>query len=131
MSEPKKEITLMQAAPWIAMVVIGYMLWTKQDASPKPTPDPTPVSVDVRKASHDAAVALVHRMADDIAKVSASKPKTVLEAGTLSVELDEATRDEFKRSLAKFMKPILGTDQMPDASTKLFKDMEAGYRSVR
>ena len=36
MSEPKKEITLMQAAPWIAVVVLGYLFWSKQDATPGP-----------------------------------------------------------------------------------------------
>ena len=49
MSDPKKEITLWQAAPWIAIAVIGYMLWTKQDAAP--SPEPKPVAVTIEKAT--------------------------------------------------------------------------------
>ena len=51
MSEPKKEITLMQAAPWIAVVVLAYLFWSKQDATPGPTPDPKPVVVTIEKAT--------------------------------------------------------------------------------
>lgn len=51
MSDAKKEITLMQAAPWVAIVVLGYMLWTKQDATPGPTPEPKPVAVTIEKAT--------------------------------------------------------------------------------
>lgn len=49
MTEPKKEITLMQAAPWIALVVLGYMLWAKQDGAP--SPEPKPVAVTIEKAT--------------------------------------------------------------------------------
>ena len=49
MNDPKKEITLWQAAPWIAIAVIGYMLWTKQDAAP--SPEPKPVNVTIEKAT--------------------------------------------------------------------------------
>jgi hypothetical protein len=51
MSDAKKEITLMQAAPWIAVVVLAYLFWTKQDATPGPTPDPKPVVVTIEKAT--------------------------------------------------------------------------------
>ena len=51
MSETKKEITLMQAAPWIAVVVLAYLFWSKQDATPGPTPDPKPVVVTIEKAT--------------------------------------------------------------------------------
>ena len=51
MSEPKKEITLMQAAPWIAVVVLAYLFWSKQDDTPQPTPDPKPVVVTIEKAT--------------------------------------------------------------------------------
>lgn len=51
MSEPKKEITLMQAAPWIAVVVLAYLFWSKQDATPGPNPDPKPVVVTIEKAT--------------------------------------------------------------------------------
>jgi hypothetical protein len=50
-SETKKEITLMQAAPWIAVVVLAYLFWSKQDATPGPTPDPKPVVVTIEKAT--------------------------------------------------------------------------------
>ena len=49
MSEPKKEITLWQAAPWLAIALLGYMLWTKQDAAP--SPEPKPVTVTIEKAT--------------------------------------------------------------------------------
>jgi hypothetical protein len=51
MSEPKKEITLMQAAPWIAVVVLAYLFWSKQDVAPGPTPEPKPVTVTIEKAT--------------------------------------------------------------------------------
>ena len=130
MSEKKAEFYLTTLVPWCIALVLGYMLWTKPD-TPIPTPDPKPVVVDVRRASHDAAVAMVHRMADDIGKMWDQKPKTVLEAAELSVEFDEKTRDEFKRSVAKFMEPALGNNQIPATADKLFKDMQAGYRSVK
>ena len=51
MSDPKQPITLMQAAPWFAIAVLGYMLLTKQDAAPGPAPDPKPVVVTIEKAT--------------------------------------------------------------------------------
>jgi len=41
----------MQAAPWIAVVVLAYLFWSKQDATPGPTPDPKPVVVTIEKAT--------------------------------------------------------------------------------
>lgn len=131
MSDNKSEFDITSLVPWGIALVLGYMLWSKQDTAPSPWPDPKPVVVDVRKASHDAAVVMVHRMADDIGRMWEQKPKTVLEAAALSVELDEKTRDEFKRSVAKFMEPALGNNQIPTTADKLFKDMQAGYRSVK
>jgi hypothetical protein len=130
MTDKKADFDITSLVPWGIALALGYMLWTK-DSSPGPAPDPKPITVDVRKASHDAAVAMVHRMADDIGKMWEQKPKTVLEAAAISVELDEKTRDEFKRSVAKFMEPGLGNDQIPTTADKLFSDMQAGYRSVK
>lgn len=118
--------------PWIAVAVLGYLLWSNQAVDPKPDPvNPKPVVVDARKLSHDAAVAMVRRMGDDIEKVANSDAKTVMEAAAISVELDKATRDEFKESASEFMSKALGNDQLPTTSKQFFLDMAAGFRSVK
>jgi len=50
-SDAKKEITLMQAVPWIAVVVLAYLFWWKQDSAPTPTPDPNPITITIEKAT--------------------------------------------------------------------------------
>jgi hypothetical protein len=50
MSDKKAEVDLTSYLPWIAVAVLGYMLWTK-DASPTPTPDPKPITVTLEKAT--------------------------------------------------------------------------------
>ena len=51
MSDTKKaETDITSYLPWFAVVVLSYMLWTK-DASPAPTPDPRPIKVTLEKAT--------------------------------------------------------------------------------
>jgi hypothetical protein len=51
MSDTKKaDFDINSLVPWIAVGVLGYMLWTK-DASPTPAPDPKPVTVTIEKAT--------------------------------------------------------------------------------
>jgi len=118
--------------PWIAVAVLGCMLWSQQSVGPKPEPKPdVPVVVDARKLSHDVAVAMVRRMGDDMEKVAKSDAKTVMEAAAISVELDKATRDNFKKTMGDFMQQSQGNDQLPATSKQLFLDMAAGFRSVK
>lgn len=117
--------------PWIAVAVLGYLLWSNQTKVEPVNPTPKPVVVDARKLTHDTAVAMVRRMGDDIEKVAKSDAKTVLEAAEISVKLDEATRDEFKKNVGEFMSKALGNDELPDTAEKFFLDMAAGFRSVK
>lgn len=50
MSEKKADFDINSLVPWGIALVLGYMLWTKQDA-PSPTPDPKPVVVTIEKAT--------------------------------------------------------------------------------
>lgn len=114
---------------WIAVVaVLGCMLYSQQTKEPKPD---SPVVVDTRRLSHDAAVAMVRRMGDDMEKIANSDAKTVMEAAAISVELDRATRDEFKKNTGEFMSKALGDDQLSETSKQFFLDMAAGFRSVK
>ena len=51
MSEKKDDSQLASYLPWIIAAALGYMLWSKQDATPGPTPDPKPVAVTIEKAT--------------------------------------------------------------------------------
>jgi hypothetical protein len=51
MSDKKAEFEPAIYLPWIIAAVLGYMLWTKQDATPGPSPDPKPVTVTIEKAT--------------------------------------------------------------------------------
>ena len=51
MSEKKDDLQLASYLPWIIAAVLGYMLWSKQDSAPSPTPDPKPVVVTIEKAT--------------------------------------------------------------------------------
>lgn len=43
MPTESKQENLWQYAPWLAVAVLGYMLWNKQPVAPGPQPDPVPV----------------------------------------------------------------------------------------
>ena len=52
MSDTKKaDFELNSLVPWAIALVLGYMLWTKPDATPGPAPDPKPVVVTIEKAT--------------------------------------------------------------------------------
>ena len=51
MSDKKAEFDLNSLVPWGIALVLGYMFWTKQDATPGPGPEPKPVVVTIEKAT--------------------------------------------------------------------------------
>lgn len=51
MSDKKESEILLGYVPWIITAVLGYLLWTKQDGAPEPTPEPKPVAVTIEKAT--------------------------------------------------------------------------------
>ena len=51
MTDKKADFDLSTYLPWIIAAGLGYMLWTKQDSAPGPSPDPKPVSVTIEKAT--------------------------------------------------------------------------------
>ena len=52
MSDTKKaEFDLATVFPWLIAAALGYLLWTKQDGAPEPSPEPKPVAVTIEKAT--------------------------------------------------------------------------------
>ena len=51
MSDKKAEFDITSLVPWGIVLALGYMLWTKQDGAPEPSPDPKPVAVTIEEAT--------------------------------------------------------------------------------
>ena len=51
MTDKKESEILLGYVPWIITAVLGYLLLTKQDGAPEPSPDPKPVAVTIEKAT--------------------------------------------------------------------------------
>ena len=50
-SKKESQAQVASYIPWIIAAGLAYLLWTKQDATPGPTPDPKPVVVTLEKAT--------------------------------------------------------------------------------
>ena len=46
-----KQPDLANCLPWLIAAGLGYLLWTRQDAAPEPSPDPKPTVVAIEKAT--------------------------------------------------------------------------------
>lgn len=51
MSDKKADVDINSLVAWGIALVLGYMLWSKPDATPGPTPEPKPVVVTLEKAT--------------------------------------------------------------------------------
>ena len=86
----KKEWELTSYLPWIVTAVFGYLLWTKQDGAPEPSPEPKPIVVTIEKAT-----------AGVLATMRAENARVFLEAAS-KVEKGEIKTD---KELFDFVQP--------------------------
>jgi hypothetical protein len=130
-----------QLNPWmiVAAVVIGYLVLTRNQPTPSPTPGPDerPIPVVDAKLVEGSRVALkglVDAMAADMeaaAKdVASGVQKTVSEVALASTKRDTDTRDAFKRSMAELMKTRLGDSDLKPGADAVFRDIASGFRKV-
>jgi len=89
----------------------------------------------VAKESRSAIVSLVQSMASDMQTVAnaakSGQVKTVTEASSISVQLDETTRKQFKANMAKIMQPKLGNDKLDANAPQVFSDIAKGFGGVK
>ncbi len=100
----------------------------------KPIDDGVDLS-GVAKESRSAIVSLVQGMASDMQTVAnaakSGQVKTVTEASSVSVQLDESTRKAFKANMAKIMAPKLGNDKLDANAPQVFSDIAKGFGGVK
>jgi hypothetical protein len=104
-------------------------------AEPDQPIDDGAVLSGVAKESRSAIISLVQSMASDMQKVAdaakSGQVKTVLEASSVGVQLDENTRKLFKANMAKILAPKLGNDKLDTNAPGVFSDIAKGFGGVR
>ena len=101
-----------------------------------PVDDPVlpPVPDNLSSTAKDVravAVAYLHGMGDDYARLSQGKFKSVLEASAEANKLDLATRKTFKEGMGKIMMPLIGSDQLPLNYPSIFMDISNGFKGIK
>ena len=123
--------------PWVIVVGLGYLLFTRQPTSPPNPVDPVaPSKVDAQlvEGSRAAAKALVEAMASDMSEaakdVAEGKSKTVSEIALANTKRDTDSRDVFKKSMAELLKQRLGDGDLKAGSESIFRDVASGFRKA-
>lgn len=96
-------------------------------------PQPAEELSVLSKESRRAMAEYVNAMAKDLDMLAASIKdyKTVDDASKAANILDGHTRQSWKQSINAVMAPRLGTGELPQDAATIFREMAAGYRSVK